>query len=83
MDISNKYMSTWSIIHGEITKKEIRVRLSATEVTVALMYDRGWSAKEIAAHLNFSQATVRKYIQIIYEKLSISDKKELREFMLH
>lgn len=83
MDLSGKHMSAWAKIHSEIMNKEVRVHLSATEVTIALMYDRGWSAKEIAIHLNFSQATVRKYIQIIYEKLSIRDKKELREFMLH
>lgn len=52
-------------------------KLSQREKQIASEYSEGLSYKEIAAFLNISPATVRHYLQMIYEKLGIRDKAEL------
>ena len=50
--------------------------------TIAMLYNRGWTAKEIAAYMNLSPRTITNTIQVIYQKLGISSKRELGQFML-
>lgn len=52
--------------------------LSTTERIIAALAVRGWTNMEIAAHLGLSVHTIKKYISIIYEKLGISGRKELK-----
>lgn len=52
-------------------------KLSQREKQIASEYAEGHSYKEIAAFLNLAPATVRHYLQVIYEKLGIQDKAEL------
>lgn len=73
----------WIKVYNQISDKSIADNLSSTEFTVAMLYNRGWSAQEIAAYLSLSEHTVRGYIKAIYVKLGISDKKALAGFMLH
>lgn len=73
----------WIKLYNQLSSRNIAVNLSATEFTVATLYNRGWSAQEIAFHLSVSENTVRGYIKAIYVKLGISDKKALSQFMLH
>ncbi len=53
--------------------------LEPIEITIVVLYNRDWSAKEIATHLKLSQTTVKKYIRYIYDKLCITHKKELQD----
>ncbi len=52
-------------------------RLSPREASIAKLFGRGQSHKEIAKQLNVSPVTVRNQIQRIYTKLHIGDKAEL------
>lgn len=52
--------------------------LSTTERIIAALAVRGWTNMEIAAHLGLSVHTIKKYISVIYQKLDISGRKELK-----
>ena len=72
----------WIKLHNAISQREVADNLSSTEFTVAMLYNRGWSAQEISSHLDISENTVRSYIKTIYIKLGINDKKSLAQYML-
>ena len=72
----------WIKLHNSMSDHEVADNLTATEFTVAMLYNRGWSAQEIASHLDISEYTVRSYIKTIYIKLGINDKKSLAQYML-
>lgn len=55
--------------------------LSTTERIIASLAVRGWTNMEIAAHLGLSVHTIKKYISVIYQKLGISGRKELKAFI--
>ncbi len=55
--------------------------LSPIEISVALLYSRDWYAKEISTHLGLKEYTVKKYISNIFEKLGISKKDELCDYL--
>ncbi len=80
MHIVKEFNNGWYRIHkpGEYNYFHT---LEPVEITIAVLYNRDWSAKEIAAHLNFSDSTVKKYIRDIYDKLCITHKKELQDYL--
>ncbi len=82
MSTIKDFGSNWIKIHNILSKKSVADNLSTTEFTVAMLYNRGWSAQEISTHLDISEHTVRSYIKTIYIKLGINDKKALAQFML-
>ncbi len=55
--------------------------LEPVEISIALLYNRDWAAKEIASHLNLSERTVKNHIRTIFQKLCITKKTELRKFL--
>nr|WP_315261313.1 LuxR C-terminal-related transcriptional regulator [uncultured Duganella sp.] len=52
-------------------------QLSPRELEVARRYASGLSSKEVAQQLELSPATVRSFLQKIYQKLDIGDKAQL------
>ncbi len=81
-NITYSYGAGWRRLHNMVSVSNDAKRLSAVEFTVAMLYNRGWTVKEIATHIDVSIRTVNNYIQIIYDKLSVTSKKELRQFMI-
>lgn len=57
--------------------------LSKREYAVAQLFGQGLSYKEIAQQLNIAPATVRVFLQRIYDKLGIGDKAELAQLIGH
>ena len=82
MAITGVYGKQWRKIHNIRTASEVTDNLTPTEFTVAMLYNRGWSAQEIASFLDISESTTRNYIKTIYVKLGISDKKSLAKYMM-
>ena len=80
--ITYSFSAGWRKIHHLISKHEVADNLTTTEFTIAMLYNRGWTAKEIAAYMNLSPRTITNTIQVIYQKLGISSKRELGQFML-
>ena len=80
--ITYSFSAGWRKIHNPIAQHEVADNLTTTEFTIAMMYNRGWTAKEIAAYMSLSPRTITNAIQVIYQKLGISGKRELGQFML-
>ena len=80
--ITYTFSAGWRRIHRLISKQEVADNLTTTEFSIAMLYNRGWTAKEIAAYMNVSPRTITNTIQVIYQKLGISSKRELGRFML-
>lgn len=80
--ITYSFSAGWRKIHLMISDHEVADNLTTTEFTISMLYNRGWTAKEIAAYMNVAPRTITNTIQIIYQKLGISSKRELGQFML-
>lgn len=63
-------------------RRQVRLpQLSPRELEVARWYGSGLSSKEIARKLELAPATVRNFIQKIYQKLDVRDKAQLATLM--
>ncbi len=82
IDITYAFSAGWRKVHNPDTNHDVADNLSTMEFTIAMLYSRGWKAKEIALHLNISERRVNTHIQCIYENLHVNDKNSLRQFML-
>ena len=79
---AKQFNNTWFALHNEKTGRTVADNLTTTEFIIAMLYNRGWRMKEIATHLELSERTVKNYMQVVYEKLGINNKRELEKFML-
>ena len=82
LDITYAFSATWRKFHNPDTNHEVADNLTTTEFTIAMLYNRDWSAKEIAAHMDMKERSIRTYIKNIYVKLGITNKDELGKYML-
>lgn len=76
------FSTSWSIVHNEITRNSVTIILTATEFVVAMLFNRGWSVKEISAHMDVSPRMVKHHLSVTYEKLGVSNREELGAFLL-
>lgn len=81
--ITYQFSSGWRKIHNVDSGNKVADNLTTTEFSVAMMASRGWSNQEIAEHLEISAHTTRHYLSTIYQKLNITNRKQLKEYMLH
>lgn len=79
---ASRFSSGWRRVHNPETHEEVTDDLTTTEFTIAMLANRGWTNKEIAAHMGFSANTIKSYISVIYQKLSISNRNQLKKYML-
>ena len=82
INLAKEYNVGWYEVYNKKNNREVPDYLSPTEFTIAMLYSRGWRVKEISAHMSLSERTVMNYVQIIYEKLNINNKKQLEKYML-
>lgn len=82
VDGVHRFRVGWSKIHNPEMDHDAANSLTTTEFTIAMLYNRGWTVKEIAAYMEMSDRTVNNRVQVIYAKLGITSKKELGQFML-
>ncbi len=80
--ITYRFSSGWRKIHNPETGHNVADDLTTTEFTVAMLAAREWSNKEISAHLGISTNTVKLHVSSALQKLGISRRKELAQFML-
>ncbi len=81
--ITYKFSAGWRKIHNTETGRSVADNLTTTEFAAAMLAARDWTNKEIAAHMGIAENTVKTYIATALQKLNITQRKELREFMLH
>ena len=60
----------------------ITVHLTTTEFAVAMLFNRNWSVKEISQHMDISSRMVKHHLSVIYEKLDVSNREELGQYLL-
>jgi len=82
LDITYAFSATWRKFHNPDTNHEVADNLTTTEFTIAMLYNRDWSTKEISQHMDITEATVKTHLKAIYMKLGINNKKELGQYML-
>ena len=57
---------------------------AAADLTAAMeaLHGPAYAGREIAAHMNISPSTVKRHLSAIKEKLEISNRSELKQYML-
>ncbi len=80
--ITYSFSAGWRKVHNPVTGHYVADDLTTTEFTVAMLAARGWSNKEIADHLDVSVHTVDAQIKTVTQKLGITQRTELKKFML-
>jgi len=79
--LAHTYSAGWYKLYNQKSHREVVTTLRGVEKPIAILYSRGWRIKEIAAFLELSESTIKKHVQVIYEKLHINGKKDLSEHL--
>lgn len=82
IDITYRFSAGWRRIHNPETGHDVADDLTTTEFAASMLAARGWTNQEIADHMNISLNTVKRYISTSLEKLHISRRQDLKQFML-
>ena len=80
--ITYAFSAGWRKVHNPETKHDVADNLTTTEFTIAMLYSRGWTGKEICSHMGLSERRVRDHLASIYGKLGVNRRKEIKSFML-
>lgn len=78
--IIKEFNDGWYRLHKP-SDDDLTHTLDPIEISIALLYNRDYAAKEIAVHLNLSERTVKNHIRDIYDKLCITKKTELQDYL--
>ncbi len=57
--------------------------LTITELSIAMLAYLGWSNTEISDHMNLSENTIKRYLNIIFQKLGIRSRKDLHKYLMN
>lgn len=82
IDITYKFSAGWRRIHNPDAKEDVADNLTTTEFTIAMLANKGWTNNEIADYMNISARTVKQHMTCIFNKLNITNRKQLSSFML-
>lgn len=82
IEITYRFSAGWRRIHNPDTGDRVADNLSTTEFAMAMLAARGWTNQEIAAHMNLSPHTVKRYLSRVMEKLGIAHRQDLKQYML-
>lgn len=81
-ELAANYHKNWVLIHNELTGDRITDKLTVAEMNIAMLASRGLSNSEIGEFLNISVNSVRAHLRNIFDKLDISARKELNEYII-
>ncbi len=80
--ITYKFSAGWRKIHNPGTGNNVADTLSTTEFAVSMLTSKNYSTKEIAALLGISENTVKYHVNHAMQELGVSDRRDLKKFML-
>ena len=80
-ELAEKYNIGWNSVYNKKSEKKVTNHLTTTEFAISMLASRGWSNIEIADYMRISLHTVKKYISVIYQKLNITSRSELKNFI--
>ena len=61
--------------------QDLAAALTPLEFSIATLINHGWSIREIAGHLDLSDRMIKHYISVIYQKLGVTNREELRLYI--
>ena len=76
------YSDSWRKVHNAYAGRTVTDQLTPVETAVATLFHRGWSVKEISSYMETSPRMIRYHISMVYEKLGISHREELAQYMV-
>ena len=71
----------WRKTHNQVMKRQVTDLLTPVEFSIAMLACRNWTNQEIASHMKLSVNTVKRYVSVIFDKLQVNKREELREFV--
>ena len=69
-------------VHNSLTGEHVTDKLTGTELNVAMLASKGLSNTEIGEFLSISVNSVRSHLRNIFNKLAITNRKELSDFVI-
>lgn len=82
IDLSTVYLHNWIFVHNALTGSTVSDKLTLTEFNVAMLAARDASNADIAEMLSISVNSVRSHLRNIFNKLNISSRKQLQDFVI-
>ena len=82
IEITYRFSAGWRKVHNPDTGEDVADNLTTTEFSAAMLAARGWTNQEIGAHMNISPNTVKKHLSTVMQKLGISRRQDLKQYML-
>lgn len=82
IEITYRFSAGWRRVHNPDTGDRVADNLTTTEFTMAMLAARGWTNREIAAHLNISANTVKRHLSRAMEKLGVTHRQDLKPYVL-
>ncbi len=79
--IANRHTTGWRRLKEKGDERELPQQLTPMELCVATLACRNWSNSEIAEHMHLSVHTVKYYLSVVYQKIGVSTRKELKDYM--
>lgn len=80
--ITYRFSYGWRRRHNPDTHEKVADNLTTTEFTIAMLANRGWTNAEIAEYMGITERTVKQRLTDIFNKLNISNRKQLKDYML-
>ncbi len=80
--ITYSFSAGWRKIHNPDTGHDVADNLTTTEFAAAMLAARDWTNQEIADHMGISPNTIKRYLSTAFQKLNITQRKELKQYML-
>ena len=81
-NLFSAYHKNWVFVHNSLTGEHVTDKLTGTELNVAMLASKGLQNQEIAAFLNISVNSVRSHLRNIFNKLAISNRKQLGDYII-
>ncbi len=82
IEITYRFSAGWRRVHNPITGHDVADDLTTTEFAVCMLAARGWSNPSIAGLLHISENTVKTHLTAAKKKLGVSQRKDLKQYML-
>lgn len=80
--ITYRFSAGWRRVHNPDTGHNVADNLTTTEFATCMLAARGWTNKEIAAHLGVSPNMAKTFISSALGKLGIDRRQDLKDHML-
>ncbi len=77
-----RFVDEWRKVRDRSDVSGLVDQLTPVEMTIASLFHRGWTVKEISAYMEISPRMVRHHISTVYEKLGISHREELAQYVV-